>query len=38
VSPGADFFVYDKDEMDDLSTDERKALKALLKREREARQ
>lgn len=32
------FTLYDKDEMDDLSTDERKALKALLKREREARQ
>jgi hypothetical protein len=30
--------VYTKDEMDDLSADERKALKALLKREREARQ
>jgi hypothetical protein len=32
------FTLYDKDEMDDLSTDERKALKAMLKREREARQ
>lgn len=32
------FTLYDKDEMDDLSADERKALKAMLKRELEARQ
>ena len=31
------FAVYDKDEMADLSADERRALKALLKRELEAR-
>lgn len=32
------FTLYDKDEMDDLSADERKVLKAMLKRELEARQ
>jgi len=32
------FTLYDKDEMDDLGADERKALKAMLKRELEARQ
>ena len=32
------FTLYDKDEMDDLSADERKALKSMLKRELEARQ
>ena len=32
------FTLYDKDEMDDLSADERKLLKAMLKRELEARQ
>ena len=32
------FTLYDKDEMDDLSAKERKALKDMLKREMEARQ
>jgi hypothetical protein len=32
------FTVYDKDDADDLSADERKALKQLLKRELDARQ
>lgn len=32
------FTLYDKDEMDDLSTKEKKALKDMLKRELEARQ
>lgn len=32
------FTLYDKDEMDDLSADERKALKSMFKRELEARQ
>lgn len=32
------FTLYDKDEMDDLTSDERKALKGMLKAELEARQ
>lgn len=32
------FTLYDKDEMDDLTSDERKALKDMLKAELEAKQ
>ena len=32
------FTLYDKDEMDDLTSDERKALKTMLKKELEVRQ